>query len=357
MDISVIGFGAIKLSQISQEQTTATINRELDLGVNFIDTARSYGDSERKVGIATKGRRGDFYMATKTADRTAEGAKKELMMSLKELGMEKIDLWQLHSVSDRDLFEKVMGPNGALETAKWAKEEGFIHHIGITIHRDIDVMRDAINSGEFETIMLAYCILDSEGVESEILPLCKERNMGVIIMKPLCGGTLVTLRGENELKAANDPIVRGNLRYIISNEAVTTAIPGIQTLEEVEENCAVGDNIQPLSTDEENDLMKLIGSLGRSFRYGQTCLRCGYCQPCPNGIVIPNVFRALDEYQGYPDNLKYIGLNTYKSLEVNPDACTECMECMEKCPTGMDIPARLKEACKILEEALAQQDG
>jgi len=353
MRVSVIGFGGIKLPGVSQEVANATINRELDLGVNFIDTARAYGDSENKIGVATKGRRDEFFIATKTGQRTAQGAKEDLMRSLKELDMDRIDLWQLHSVSDRGLYEKVMAPGGALEAAKWAKEEGLIDHIGITIHRDLGVMRDAILSGEFETIMLAYCVIDPEGVEPEVLPLCKERNMGVIIMKPLSGGTLVTPQVEGEPKRGYDPIVRANLRHIISNEAVSTTIPGIQTLAEVEENCAVGDNLEPLSAAERDELLRRIGSTGISFRYGQRCLRCGYCQPCPSGIDIPKIFKALDQYQGYPDNLKYMGLETYKSVEVKPDACVECRECVEKCPGGLDIPEKLKEAQRILEEAIA----
>ncbi len=353
LEVSAIGFGGIKLSRLSQETATKVINRELDLGVNFIDTARAYGDSEEKIGVATRGRRDDFYLATKTNQRTAEGAKRDLETSLKELDMDRIDIWQLHTVSDREVWDQVMGPGGALETAKWALKEGYVDHLGITIHRDIGVMKDAIECGEFETLMVAYSVIDNEGVEDEILPMAKDHDMGVIIMKPLAGGTMVTPSPEGEPKPAEDPIVRGNLRYIISNPAVSVAIPGIETLEEVEENCAVGDSLEPLSDGERTELLKKIGQMGISFRYGQTCLRCGYCQPCPNGVKIPEIFRALDEYQGYPDNLKYIGLETYKAIDVKPDACTECRQCMEKCPTGMDIPARLKEAQRILEEAIA----
>ncbi len=356
MKVSVIGYGAIKLSSVSQSVATATIGRALDLGVNFIDTARSYGDSERKIGTATAGRRDEFFIATKTGERTAEGAKRDLVKSLDELSMDSIDLWQLHTVSDADSYQRVMGPGGAFETVEWAKAEGLIDHAGITIHRDLRVMRDAVNSGAFETIMLAYSIIDQEGVGDEILPLCARKGMGVIVMKPLCGGDLVTPR-EGNPRGEADLIVRGNLRYVISNPAVTTAIPGIRSVEEVEENCAIGNAVAPLTTQEKQDLLELIGSLGLSFRYGQACLRCGYCQPCPNGVEIPEVFRALDQYQGYPDNLKCIGLETYSSLSVGPDACAECGKCLEKCPAKLDIPARLKEARRILGAALRQSKG
>ncbi len=357
LEVSVIGFGGIKLHKIRQDMATRVINRELDLGVNFIDTARDYGDSERKIGIATRGRREDFYLATKTTGRTFEAAKEDLKTSLSELGMENIDLWQLHGIIDRDMWDEIMGPGGALEAAKWARDRGYVDHIGISVHRERGVMREAIECGEFETIMLAYSLIDQENVEDEILPLAKENDLGVIIMKALSGGAMATPTAEGEPKPEYDPIVRGNLRYVLSNPAVTIAIPGIERLSEVEEDCAVGENVEPLTEEERRDLLKEIGKLGLMLKYDQTCLGCGYCMPCPNGINIPEVFRALREYRGYPDNLRYIGMETYESLEVTPDACTECRQCMEKCPTGMDIPARLKKARRLLEGAISRARG
>ncbi len=349
---SVIGYGGIKLPLLSQEVANATLERALDLGVNLIDTARNYRDSERKIGIATRGRRDDFYIATKTSQRTAQGAGMELRTSLKELGMDRIDLWQLHTVSDPGAYQQVTAPGGALEAMRWAQEEGLVDHVGITIHRDLGVMKLAIDSGEFETIMLAYSIIDQEHVGAEILPLCGKNKIGVIVMKPLCGGALVMPRAQGEPKPERDPIVRANLRHIISNRWVSTAIPGIQSVQEVEENCAVGRSIRPLSPRSRRRLLRLIGSFGASFRYGQRCLRCGYCLPCPNGIAIPDIFRALDEYQGYPGNVKQIGLETYRSLKVKPDACKECRRCVRRCPGGIDIPAKLKQARMVLEQAV-----
>ena len=202
LEVSVIGYGAIKLPRISQDVATACINRALDLGVNFIDTARAYGDSERKIGIATEGRRDEFYIATKTGERTADGAKADLKTSLSELKMDRIDLWQLHSVSDREQYEKVMGPGGALEAAKWAKKQGLVDHIGITIHRDLDVMRDAIESGEFETIMLAHSVLDQESVEAQgILKFAKEHDETLTIKAAVMGGKVLDLSAIKKLSA------------------------------------------------------------------------------------------------------------------------------------------------------------
>lgn len=339
--VSVIGFGGIKLPGVQKDDAVKIINRAIDLGVNFIDTARAYGDSEEKIGMALKERRSECIIASKTASRDANGAMKELELSLKNLQTDFIDLYQLHTVSDSETFNTVISHNGALGALRKAQSQGKVKHIGITIHRDIKTMRSAIKSGEFETIMLAYSPLDQEGVAEEILPMAKSHDMGVIIMKPLSGGLLCL--PEHERKNLDyDPIVAGSIRYVIANENVSVVIPGMQKMQEVEENVPLGD-MPKMSEEEKDELLKYIGQQRREYRYGQVCLRCGYCQPCPQGIIIPTVFRAFDIYRSYPDELKYMGLELYTSLKVKADECKECMKCKEKCPANLDIPVKLKE--------------
>ena len=349
LDVSIIGFGAIKLPGVQRDDAVRIINRALDLGVNYIDTARNYRDSEEKIGLVLKDRRSECFIATKTTARDAGGLMKDLETSLRELQTDKIDVYQLHTVSDSDTYRRVMAPGGALEGAKKAKAQGKIDHIGITIHRDLETMKAAIKSDEFETIMVAYSSLDQEGVGEEILPMAKERDMGVVIMKPLSGGLLCLPEHERE-KLGRDPIAFGSLRFIVANENVTLAIPGMTNMREVEENASVGD-MPEMSEDEMTELLKSIGNLQKEYRYGQVCLRCGYCQPCPQGIVIPTAFRALDMYRSYPENLKYLGVELYASLEVKADACEECEQCLEKCPAGLNIPQMLKEVVEIFAAA------
>ncbi len=349
LNVSIIGFGAIKLPGVPADDAVKIINRALDLGVNYIDTARNYRDSEEKIGRVLKDRRADCFIATKTTARDASGLMDDLETSLRNLQTDKIDVYQLHSVSDGDTYKKVMAPGGALEGAKKAKAQGKIDHIGISIHRDLETMKAVIKSDEFETLMVTYSLLDQEGVGEEILPMAKERNMGVIAMKTLSGGLLCLPEPERE-GLDRDPIVTGSLRYVLSNENITLAIPGMQRMQEVEENVPIGD-MPGMTEDEASELLKSMGAMKKQFRYGQVCLRCGYCQPCPQEILIPTVFRALDMYRNYPENLKYLGLELYENLEVKADACVECEQCMEKCPAGLNIPVMLKETVEIFANA------
>jgi predicted aldo/keto reductase-like oxidoreductase len=359
LKVSVIGFGAIKLPGVSEEEACRALHRALDLGVNFVDTARNYGDSEHKVGLVLKERRDACYIATKTAARDADGAMRDLETSLRELQADRLDLWQLHNVMDRGPWNQVTRPDGALAAAKQARAEGVVDHIGITIHRSLYVMREAVRSGEFETLLLLYNPLDEEGVAANgILDLAHEHGVGVFIMKALSGGALMLPLNDAEREEKHrasggqwfDPIVRGSLRYVLSHPAVGMVIPGMRSVREVEENARVGD-MSPLTDAESDELIRSIGRLKGTYKYKQECLRCGYClSACPQNIQIPDVFYAAYAYRQYPRETRDIGLALYHSLEVSPEECIECEACMEECPAGILIPQRLKEAVELFAQ-------
>ncbi len=356
LHVSVVGFGGIKLPDVSEEQACAVLHRALDLGINFIDTARAYGDSEHKIGLVLRERRGECAIATKTVARDADGAMRDLEISLRELQTERLDLWQLHNVMDRGLWEQVTRPDGALAAAKRARAEGLVGHIGISIHRSLYVMREAIQSGEFETILLLYNPLDEEGVAANgILELAHGQGLGVIIMKALSGGALALPLDDEERDEKYrvsggqwfDPTVRGSLCYVLSHPAVDVVIPGMRFVREVEENVPVGDS-QALTDAERDELIQAIGRLRGAYKYEQDCLRCGYClSVCPQGIQIPQVFHAAYAYRHYPEETRNIGFEIYRSLEVSPEECIECEACVEECPAGIPIPQRLKDVVEL----------
>lgn len=348
LEVSMVGFGAIKLPRVSYEEAAEALNRALDAGISFVDTARGYGDSESKIGRAIGQRRDEFYLATKTPARDAAGARSDLEKSLAELGMDHVDLWQLHSVSTRPDWERVIGPGGAAEAGQQALREGNARHLGITIHRELSVMRDAIVSGLFETIMLAYSPLDQEGVAGDILPLARQHGLGVIVMKPLSGGQLVRPDEQRQPGLGGpDAVVAGSLRYSLGHPAVTCVIPGMVSARQVDENAAVADPFVPLSGDETRELRRQIAAMGRDFRYGQVCLRCGYCLPCPADISIPEVLRAMDMKTGYPEGLTHLGDELYASLPVKPEDCQDCGQCEERCVAGLPIRERLRQAVEV----------
>ncbi|MBS7649609.1 aldo/keto reductase [Candidatus Bathyarchaeota archaeon] len=339
--VSIIGFGAIKLPQIDFSTSSRILNRALDLGINFIDTARAYGDSEEKIGLAVSDRRNEFYISTKSAALTYKEMKSDIETSLKKLKTDYIDIYLCHNPGRPDKYEKIMSPDGAIKALKEAKSEGVIGHVGFSCHRYHETMEKGIMSGEFEVIMVSYNMLNDELVDERILPLAKERDVGVIAMKPLAGGFLAS-PPLDLLKKTKIPVnAETALKFVLSNEAVATAIPGMMRLEEVEENTQIGENFTFISAEERKILLEAVESISKEF-----CRGCGYCQPCPQGILIPIILRQLAYY-------KYYGLTDwakwrYRMVEVKADSCVKCGQCVKKCPYSLNIPEMLAEANNLL---------
>jgi len=341
LEVSALGFGCIKFSRCEAEAVTAALHRALDLGVRFFDTARNYGDSEEKIGRAIAGRREEFVLATKSASRDADGLLADVETSLGNLRTDAVDVLFLHTVSNPSTYDRVMAPGGALEGALRAKEQGKIRHLGVSVHRDLVTMQRLIDSGHFEVLMPAYSVLDPEGSEA-MLAVATAADMGTVIMKPLSGGQLASPPGPEGEPISPDPVVGGALRWVAWHPHVTTVIPGMISAQQVDDNVADVER-GPLGDDERRELVATVGNLRKAYRYGQECLRCGYCQPCPNEINVPEILRAFDIAQKYPDDLKHMGRQLYEAQDYNADHCTECQQCVEKCPAGIDIPTRIRE--------------
>ncbi len=192
--ISVIGFGAIKLPNLSQKECDLLLNRAIDLGINFVDTADCYGDSEEKIGRALNRRRKEFYLSTKIDERDGPGVLKKLERCLQRLKTDWIDLVLFHDVRGSDyerIFEK-----GGLEALEKAKEQGKVSQIGISIHQSVSMMKKAIESGVFSALMVAYSAIDEDRLTADLIPSAHQKGIGVIAMKPLAGGKLSeSLRG------------------------------------------------------------------------------------------------------------------------------------------------------------------
>jgi len=344
-EISAIGFGAIKLPRISKNECKILLNQALDKGINFVDTADCYDDSEEKIGHALRARRKEFYLSTKIDERDGPGVKKKLERCLCRLKTDWIDLVFFHDVRDSE-YDRIFD-SGGLEALEEAKKEGKIAKIGISIHHSLKVMKMAIESGVFSAIMLSYSTLDEDRVASDILPLAYQKGVGVIAMKPLAGGRLAERPSilKNQKFNNGETLAQICLRYVLSNPNITCAIPGMMKLSELNENLQVGMHTRKLSAEEIKLLMECAGDAGKGF-----CRNCGYCLPCPEGISIPDIFRFESYYERY--DLKQWAIDQYRALDFKADACSECNQCIELCPYDVQIPENLKTAHKTLKGAI-----
>lgn len=341
-DVTRLGIGTIPLINEPEKATEVTLNHALDMGINFVDTAEQYSDMQERVGRSISHRRDEFVLTTKTYSRTAKDARKSLDAALRALKTDFIDGYMLHSVSSPDSWREILAKGSCLDTFQKAKDQGVIGKIGISIHRDLRVMRKAAESGLFDFMMLAYSPLDQENIGAEILPLVKKHDIGLMLMKAMAGGGLIP-EPTDMSPEQGDTLKRLAIRYCLSNPCVHAAVVGMKSVEEVDFNVAAACAELPISDERIDQMRRLMAKISRDFRYGQMCLRCYYCQPCPQGVPIPDILRAGDALAGYPDDLKPLADEMYEKLGFQADTCIECGECMEKCPTGIDIPKKLRE--------------
>jgi predicted aldo/keto reductase-like oxidoreductase len=324
LQVSVIGFGGIPIQRVSAAEADLIVNKSLDLGINFYDTARGYTDSEAKLGAVLRQRRKEAIIATKSMARTASDMAADIRASLKAMGVDYIDLYQLHNIKSKAALEKVLGPGGALEALLQARKAGLIRHIGVTGHIK-EFLLETLRIPEIETVQFPFNPVEANGVP-ELLELSGQTGTGVIIMKPLAGGAF------NNAGLA--------LRYVLEHP-VSTVIPGMDSLQQLEENAKVGRDPQPLSAQEKKMLEEETGRLGAAF-----CRRCEYCRPCRQGIDIPTVFLFDGYYCRY--NLQEWARERYRALRATADKCIACGECEERCPYSLPIREMLAAAAKRL---------
>lgn len=185
-------FGAAALGDVTQEQADQTMELVLSYGINHIDTARSYGDAELRLGPWMETHRDTFFLATKTGERTKEGAKREIGESLERLRTDHLDLIQLHNLVDPDEWDTAFAPGGALEAVVEAKEQGLVSHIGVTGH-GVTVAaqhRRALERYPFDSVLLPYNFAMSHNTAylddfEALVAVCAEREVAVQTIKSI----------------------------------------------------------------------------------------------------------------------------------------------------------------------------
>ncbi len=320
------GFGALPIQRDSTEVAVGLLRKAFEGGMRFFDTARAYSDSEEKVGIAFEGMRDQIYLATKTMAKTPEEFWQQLDTSLKLLKTDYIDIYQFHCVNQ---CYKPGDGTGMYECMLQAKEEGKIRHIGVTAHK-IEVAFDCVNSGLYETLQYPFSYLASDR-EIELVHLCKEKNVGFIAMKGLAGGLIVNSRAAMAFMTKYDNVM---------------PIWGIQRDSELDEWLSYM-NETP-ECDEE--IMAFIEAEQKNLM-GEFCRGCGYCMPCPKGIMINQCARMSLMLRRAP-SANWLSEDMQKEMK-KIEECIECGACQKKCPYSLNTPVLLKKNYEDYKKVLA----
>jgi predicted aldo/keto reductase-like oxidoreductase len=343
MEVSVIGLGGVQLGSSDTEYAVKVVHQALELGVNYFDTARSYWDSEIKLGLALKGEREKVYISTKTGGRTKEEAWQHLRESLERLQTDYLDNCHLHAVDRDEDIERRLGPGGALEALMEARDKGLVRHIGCSSHRSSALVK-ALKRFDFEIILIPMNIVEREPL-AELIPLCRSRMVGITIMKPVATGLLPA------------PLA---LKWLL-NQPIATAVPGATTVEEVTENSLVGHLDDFILSSEEQEQVNHLAVELEQVR----CRICGECEPCPVGIPLGNTLGSDVMY----DHYRTMGVQNFSAFPWSRDSvrkdverrrqliskiqsCNDCGECEKKCPYGLRIVEMLRSMVLYMEDML-----
>lgn len=320
------GFGALPVQRVGAEYAGMLLKKAYHAGIRFFDTARSYSDSEEKIGLALSDVRGDIVLATKTPSVTAEGFWKDLEESLRLLKTDYIDIYQFHNPA---FCPKPGDGSGLYEAMLEAKKQGKIRYIGITNHR-LHVAQEAVLSGLYDTLQFPFCYLAS-GRDIALVELCREKNVGFISMKALSGGLITNSAAAYAWQAQFE-----------------NALPiwGIQRESELDEFLSYME--APPRMDGE---IKALIEKDRKELIGNFCRACGYCMPCPAGIEINQCARMSQLIRRSPS----AGWLTKESqaMMMKIENCLNCGQCKKKCPYGLDTPALLRQNLADYKEILA----
>jgi uncharacterized protein len=316
--VTKLGWGGIPIQRVGEREAVSVIRAVIEMGVDLLDTARTYTNSEHRIGLALQKIDRPVILSSKSLVRTAK-IYNEVHESLKQMKVKKINIYHLHGVSNFEEYEKVMAPGGAYECLNRARDEGLIDHIGITSH-NLNVLERAIEDGHFEVIMACYSFLEPDAAQ-KVFPLAKEKNIGMLVMKPFSGGVI------DEAGPA--------MRFVLSTPNIAP-IPGSETLEKAHENWKIFTEGYSLT---EKDKER-IEAIKKEF-HQQFCRRCDYCQPCTEKI---NIQFAV----GLKTIIKRFGpqaleLGWMKDLIEKARNCSECGDCLPRCPYQLPIPDMIKE--------------
>ena len=368
-EISPLGYGAMRLplknGKIDRIKAKELIYHAIDNGVNFIDTAFLYGDSESFLGEVIQGKYKDkVKICTKLPTiivKKYDDMEKILDEQLERLQRDSIDYYLIHAV-DLKAMNRLM-KRDLVKFLDKAKSDGKIRYTGFSYHGPKEEFSQAIDSYDWDVVMVQYNYFD-ENVQASVegIEYAASKGMGIFVMEPLKGGILagkMPKDAEEIFKKANSnkSTAQWALEWVLNNRNVTCVLSGMNDLSQLDENLEVAHNTAPMSMSfEDLETVELVKRVMRnSLRIN--CSTCGYCMPCPQGVNIPECLKIYNEkylfgHKGlinpaFMDYYQYVG--GIMGNSGNAGKCNGCGKCLRKCPQKLDIVSELKKVKKEFE--------
>ncbi|MHC0064959.1 aldo/keto reductase [Nostoc sp. UIC 10890] len=334
------------------ENAHQTIEQALALGINHLETARGYGKSEEYLGRALKAGlsvpRTRLYVTTKiSATADADTMRRCIDESLERLQLDYLDCLGVHGLNTWQHLEWVQAKNGCMQAVEEAVADGRVRHVGFSTHGPLEVIQAAINTDLFEFVNLHYYYFFQR--HAAAIQLAAEKDMGIFIISPADkGGRLYT--PPKILKDLCQPYspLELNYRFLLADHRITTLSIGPANPEELREPLQVADHDGELTSAEISAFWRLENHQKLALET-ENCSQCYACLPCPENINIPEVLRLRNLAVAY--DMKDYGQYRYGMFEnaghwfpgMKGNRCTECGDCLPRCPENLDIPALLED--------------
>ena len=319
LTVSELGFGGIPIQRVGDSDALDIIRFAFDSGITFFDTATGYGTSEDRMGRALEDVRSRCVIGTKNPADDYDSCRKSFEQSLDRLRTDYVDLFQFHNVATEERYEKVMAPGGAYEFAVDAKKAARIRHIGFSSH-GAAVSLEMVRSGKFESIQFPFNLI-GDAPSKETFPEAVKRGMGVVVMKPFGGGAI-------ESACAAFKYLRQYPDYL--------PIPGIQTKDQLVELLGIYKSENVVTDADRAEWERIRKQVGTGY-----CRRCGYCAPCPNGVLITSLTVFDSFMRRFPKDRML--RDEWMQVALSLDRCVDCGECEAKCPYNLDVRSLMRE--------------
>ncbi|HPJ88107.1 MAG TPA: aldo/keto reductase [Thermotogota bacterium] len=365
--VSILGFGCMRFQvmdndpkKIIEEKAIEQVRHAIDRGVNYIDTAYPYhgGMSEPVVAKALKdGYREKVFLATKLPSwlvKTREDMDKLLNEQLEKLQTDHIDFYLIHALNKG--FWENLKKCDVFDFMDKVRKDGRVRHIGFSFHDELPLFKEIVDAYDWEFCQIQYNFMDENyqaGLEG--LTYASDKGLGVVIMEPLRGGSLVRKIPEDIQAIWDKAEIRRSpaewaLKFIWDHREVSLILSGMNEMAQVDENIDSAEDSTPgMLTDKERVLISEARDVYLS-RVKVNCTACKYCMPCPFGVDIPMNFSLYNDASIYLD---YEGQKTtyqnFFSKEQWASKCQECGACETHCPQHIKIRDRLKEVAAFFE--------
>ncbi len=357
LDLSIFSLGTMRCLA-SEQVFNETLETGISFGINHLETARGYGKSEQFLGRFLQEQRlisrEQVYITTKlTPTPDPEKMSQWIDESLQRLQLDYIDCVAIHGVNTWEHLERITKPNGCFLPLERALDEGKIRHVGFSTHGRLEVILAAIETGLFEFVNLHYYYFFQHNAPA--IALASRKDMGIFIISPGDkGGLLYTPSALlKDLCAPFSPLAL-TYRFLLSDNRITTLSAGLSQPNEFNSVLALFEQNDKL-TSEESQKLKQLEEHFNWVLTSDKCSQCYQCLPCPESINIPEILRLRNLTVAY--DMKAYGQYRYGMLEnaghwfpgKKGHRCTDCGECLPRCPENLEIPQLLKDAHERLK--------